>query len=104
MFNTWMKWSGFKDFIKIRWNCFNVKGQVDFCLKETFKLLKQDLIECCNKVFGNINAVIVENQQLIDSIDIMEELGMATEANFQLRRKAFLEVDNLLSLKESLWC
>lgn len=42
-FNQWMQHSDFKDFVREKWNSFNIQGWGGFVMKEKLKLLKAEL-------------------------------------------------------------
>lgn len=58
--NAWLSHPSFKDFVTNRWQQYEVQGWGSFVIKEKFKLLKVDLKEWNEQVFGvierNINS------------------------------------------------
>ncbi|KAL8464304.1 hypothetical protein ACS0TY_033995 [Phlomoides rotata] len=52
--NAWMSFLGFKDFIRDKWNNYEVEGWGGYIIKEKFKKLKADLKMWNQDVFGFI--------------------------------------------------
>jgi len=55
--DVWQSDGRFKDFVKSKWQSYEVQGSGIYVLKEKFKKLKADLKVWNRDTFGNLNHV-----------------------------------------------
>ncbi|XP_068504674.1 uncharacterized protein [Phaseolus vulgaris] len=84
--DVWQKDSRFKDFVRLKWDNFDVQGSGIYVLKEKLKKLKIELKIWNKEVFGDVNLASEELQMRIDELDTRDDDNGLEESEREERR------------------
>ncbi|GKV12444.1 hypothetical protein SLEP1_g23583 [Rubroshorea leprosula] len=100
--DSWLTHSGFEQFVKEKWNSFEVRGWGGFRLKEKLKMLKKDLRIWNKEVFGVIETRIEEAKEAIKLIDEKNDMGQISELEKNERASNFRQLQEWVDKKSNL--
>ncbi|CAL0304706.1 unnamed protein product [Lupinus luteus] len=102
--NCWFSHPGFSKFVNDEWNKFEVVGRGSYVFKEKLKILKGVLKAWNKEHFGILDKKIVDQVNIINSIDAKESEGDLTSEEVSSRRVATVHLWRFSMQKDSLLC
>ncbi|GLT59681.1 hypothetical protein SLA2020_324880 [Shorea laevis] len=100
--DSWLTHPEFEQFVKERWNSFEVRGWGGYRLKEKLKMLKKELRIWNKEVFGVIDNRIEEAKETIKLIDEKNDMGQISEMEKNNRETSFRQLQEWADKKSNL--
>jgi len=95
-FDVWQKDSRFKDFVRLKWDNFDVQGSGIYVLKEKLKKLKTKLKIWNKEVFGDVNLASEELQRRINELDTRDDDNGLKELEREERRSLLADLNKAI--------
>lgn len=100
--NAWMTHPDFKEFVMKAWSGYQIVGWGGYIVKEKLKLLKEDLRQWNNLVFGSIEKKIESLKEKIQELDFINDALGLDEIEIIHRKECTTDLFRSMSLRNSL--
>ena len=99
--DVWQKDSRFKDFVRLKWDNFDVQRSGFYVFKEKLKKLKTELKIWNKEVFGDVNLASEELQRRINELDTRDDDNGLEESEREERRSLLADLNKAIFKQET---
>ena len=94
--DVWQKDNRFKEFVRLKWENFDVQGSGIYVFKEKLKKLKAELKIWNKEVFGDVNLASEELQRRINELDTRDDDNGLEESEREERRSLLADLNKAI--------